>query len=219
MSHKPNMDLNTIFAAILIAGIIAMLASFVSRKITIPYFPAEEAFPIEVAEVSIGGAPAKPAGPDPILAMLSAADLEKGQSLAKQCAACHDFSQGGPNRIGPNLYGIVGAPKGFADGFAYSDALIEKGGEWTYQNLNHFLWKPKDYMPGTKMNYIGMRKPADRAALIAWMRTQGSNGYPLPTEAEIAAEIPEEPELPEAAIGDDVDGALSVEEAEELLIP
>lgn len=247
MSHKPNMDLNTIFAAILIAGIVGMLSSFISRKLTIPYFPAEQAFPIEVTDVSVAAVSDKPAGPDPILALLSTADIEKGGNIAKQCAACHNFEQGGAHRIGPNLHAIVGAPLAAKDGYAYSDALIDKNENWTYQALNHFFWKPKDYAPGTKMNYIGLKKPQDRADLIAWLRLRGSESYPLPTEAEIAAEMPEEKpieiseedeaqlseeaveeliedgtgsdDIPEAAVADDVDGELTIEEAEELLIP
>lgn len=224
MSHKPNMNLNTIFAAILIAGIVGMLASFVSRKAVAPHYPEHEAFPIEVSEVQQGGASAGPIGPDPILALIATADLETGQSLSKQCAACHDFTSGGANRVGPGLYGIVGKSMGKHEGFAYSDALVEKGGNWDYASLNHFLWKPKDFISGTKMNFIGIKKPEDRAAMIAWLRAQGSSNYPLPSEAEIAAEAPEpelevEVEVETEAETEAVDGELTVDEAQEILVP
>ncbi len=216
MSHKPNMNLNTIFAAILIAGIVAMLASFVSRKAVAPHYPEHEAFPIEVSEVEAGAKSAGPVGPDPILALIATADLEKGQSLSKQCAACHDFSSGGPNRVGPNLYAIVGANKGKHADFAYSDALMEKGGAWTYQDLNHFLWKPKDYIAGTKMNFIGIKKPEDRAAMIAWLRTQGSSGYALPSEVDIASEVPE-PVTIEAGAPVDSGTGMETEDGESII--
>lgn len=187
MSHKPNMSTNTIFAGVLVAGIIGMLAGFISRQVITPEFPHEDAFPIEVTETSGAGGSAGPTGPEPILALLATADVAKGESLSKQCAACHDFSSGGPDRVGPNLHGVVGRPKGSHGSFAYSEDLKAKGGSWTFEDLNHFLWKPKSFVAGTKMNFIGLKKPEDRAAIIAWLNTQGSN-LPMPSQAAIDAE-------------------------------
>ena len=97
-----------------------------------------------------------------------------------QCQACHTINQGGANGIGPNLYGVVGdhVAEGRA-GFAFSDALKAKGGTWSFDNLNQWLKSPKAYANGTKMTFAGLGSAEDRANLIAWLNTQGSN-LPLP---------------------------------------
>lgn len=183
-----GMESNKIFAAVLVAGIIAMLAGFVARQLVHSETLEDDAFTIEVAEVA-GPGGAVEAMPEPILALIAAADISRGEKVAKACAACHTFDQGGANGVGPNLYGIVGASKDHVAGYAYSGALKEVGGgAWSYAELNKFLWKPKKYAPGTKMNFIGLKKPEDRAAVIAWLRTMAPSAKPLPSAAEIAAE-------------------------------
>lgn len=187
-----GMEFNKIFAAVLVAGIVAMLGGFVAKKLVHPHELEENAYNVEaLAEDAGAGGPAKPAGPEPILAMLAAADVAKGEKIAKACAACHSFQKGGPNGVGPNLWGTIGGKKHHAAGYAYSGALLEVGGDvWTYAEMNKFLWKPKAYAPNTKMSYAGLKKPEDRAALIAWLRTQSDSPAALPSDAEIAAEAP-----------------------------
>lgn len=195
-----SFEFNKIFAAVLVAGIVAMLGGFIADLAVHPEMLAEDAVPIEGVESVAGGA-AGPTGPEPIMALIAAADIAKGEKLSKACAACHSFEQGGPDKVGPNLYGVVGGPKAHKAGFAYSSSLAEMGGSWDYDALNHFLYKPKDYISGTKMNYVGMKKAGDRAAMIAWLRQQGSSGYGLPSASQIAAEeaalAPPEPEASE----------------------
>ena len=123
----------------------------------------------------------------PILAMLASASVEAGQKVAKKCAACHDFAKDGKNKIGPALWNAVGAKRGSQDGFKYSKALMAKEGFWTYESLNAFLVKPKDYIPGTKMSFAGLKKTSDRANLIAYMRAAADTPAALPTQAEIDA--------------------------------
>ena len=183
-----SFEMNKIFAAVLIAGIVAMLGGFIAEKIVHPHKLEKNAVEIEGGAVASSGGHAKPQLPEPALHLIAAADIAKGKKLSKACTACHSFNKGGPVKQGPNLYDIVGANKAAKAGFAYSAALTEKGGKWDYASLNHFLWKPKKYLPGTKMNFVGLKKPADRAAMIAWMRTQAGSPEALPTNAEIAAE-------------------------------
>ena len=182
------MEKNKIFAAVLCAGIMAMLSGFIAKKLVHPHDLKEDAVAIEgIAGAASGGA-GKPQLPDPIMHLIATADVAKGEKLSKACAACHSFDNGGPDKVGPNLYKIVGAPIGGKSGFAYSSAMASHGGAWGYEDLNFFLWKPKKHIQGTKMNYNGLKKPGDRAAIIAWLKTQGSNGFALPSQAMIDAE-------------------------------
>ena len=112
--------------------------------------------------------------------LLKAADPAAGEKIAAKCKACHDLSKGGPNKIGPNLWDIVGNKQAHLDNFSYSDAVKGLGGQWTYENLDKFLTKPKDYAPGTKMTFPGLPKPEDRAALLAYLRTLSDSPKPLP---------------------------------------
>lgn len=198
-----GMEFNKIFAAILVAGIVAMLGGFVAKQMVHAPKLEKEAFTIEAMEDSAGGAAAGPVGPEPILALIAAADVAKGEKIAKACAACHTFTKGGPNGVGPNLYGVVGGPKDHIAGFAYSGALLEVGGTtWTYAEMNKFLYKPKAYAKATKMSYAGLKKPEDRAALIAWLRAQADAPKALPSDGEIKAEEAElaPPADPAAAV-------------------
>jgi len=208
-----GMEFNKIFAAILVAGIIAMFAGFVADQLTSPHYLEKDAYPIEGVEVA-GSGPKVEKLAEPVLAMLATADVARGQKLSKACAACHSFTSGGANGVGPNLYNIVGAAKQAKSGYSYSGVLNANGGNaWTYAELNKFLWKPKKYAPGTKMNYVGIKKPTDRAAMIAWLNSLGSN-QPMPNAAAIAAEEAElaPPKVEEAveSASDAVEGVVDV---------
>lgn len=195
-----GMEFNKIFAAVLVAGIIAALGGFVGRLLVHPHTPNEFAYNVEEAEAPGAGGTAKAAVAEPILAMLASADAAKGEKVARACAACHTFNQGGPNGVGPNLYNVVGGPKDHIAGFSYSGELLKHGGNvWTYAELNKFLWKPKTYAPGTKMSFVGIKKPEDRAALIAYLHTLSASPKALPSAAEISAEEAELAPAEEAA--------------------
>ena len=191
-----DLENNKIFAALLIAGIVACLAGFVAEHVVHSEAPEKAALDIDTSALeSAASGEAAPAGPEPILALLAKADVAKGEALAKACLACHDFSKGGPNKVGPNLYGIVNNKQAHKDDFAYSDVIKDmgaKGGRWTYANLSHFLWKPAAYAKGTKMSFPGFKKPQDRADVIAYLRTLADAPAALPSQAEIDAEQPKE---------------------------
>lgn len=183
------MNLNKIFAAVLVAGITAMLAGFIAENSVGEHTDAEDAVKVESSDGASGaGGTAKAAMPEPILEMIATADVAKGEKISKICGACHTFDSGGAAGVGPNLYGIIGAKKGHMAGYAYSEAMLAKGGQWDYAALNHFLWKPKAYIDGTKMGFAGLKKPEDRAEIIAWLRTKAGSPPSLPSAADIAAE-------------------------------
>lgn len=204
-----DLEKNKILAAILVAGIVAMLAGFVAKQLVHPHMPEKAALDIDVSALETASdAGAAPAGPEPILALLANADVAKGGALAKACLACHSFEKGGANKIGPNLYGIVNNKKAHAEGFPYSDTIKDmatKGDRWTYQNLSGFLWKPAAYAKGTKMTYPGLKKAQDRADVIAYLRTLADAPAALPSDADIAAEAPKDP-VAEAVPGEAADG-------------
>lgn len=186
-----GMDFNKLFAAVLVAVIVAMLAGFVARETVNAEKPEKNAYSITVVDTSGAGGAAAATGPEPILALLATADTAKGEAAGKACAACHSFGKGEAARVGPNLYNIVNAKHAHMEGFAYSDAmkaLHDKN--WTYQELNGFLWAPAKHIPGTKMTFAGIKKPEQRADMIAWLRTLADSPAPLPDDAAISAEKP-----------------------------
>ncbi len=184
-----ELRLNKVFAGFLFAGLLLM-AGIKIADVMVPHQElAENAYKIEVPETTATAA-AEPEekGPEPILALLASADVQAGAKLSKKCTACHVFDAGGAAKVGPALWNIVNKSKGSSDGFGYSSALIEFGGAWDYQSLNAFLAKPKAYISGTKMNFAGLKKPQDRANIIAWMRTKADSPAALPTAEQIAAD-------------------------------
>ncbi|HBR69367.1 MAG TPA: cytochrome c family protein [Rhodospirillaceae bacterium] len=193
-----SFEFNKIFAAVLVAGITAMLAGFVAEHLVHPHELEKNAVEIAGMEGSAGGGQAE-AMAEPVLGLIAAADVEKGKSLSKACASCHSFDKGGPVKTGPSLWGVVGRGKGSSAGFSYSAGMTAMGGNWGYAELNKFLWKPKKYISDTKMNFVGLKKPEDRAAIIAWLRTLSDSPAGLPGEGEIAAEAAELAPPPAAA--------------------
>lgn len=100
--------------------------------------------------------------------LLAAADLKKGASVFKKCAACHKLEDG-VNATGPSLYGVVGRAVAGVDGFGYSSAMEAYGGDWTPEALDAFLTKPSAEISGTSMSFSGLKKIEDRANLIAYL--------------------------------------------------
>jgi cytochrome c len=184
-----NLETNKIVAAILVAGLIALITGKVAEVLYKPGHgegsEEKRGFSIAVEEAPTeAGKGAKKDEPIDIGALLAAADAAAGEKEFKKCASCHTSDKGGPDRIGPNLAGIVGGKKAHSATFAYSDPLKAKGGTWTYEDLFAFFKKPKDFVPGTKMTFAGLSNPKDIANVIAYLRTTGGNPPPLPKPAK-----------------------------------
>jgi len=122
---------------------------------------------------------------EPLPVRLASADASAGEALSRQCAACHSFNEGGANGVGPNLWSTVGREVAALDGFSYSSALQEYGGEWSYERLDCFLENPQECVPGTNMGYAGIKDPGKRADMVAYLASLG-DAPPLP-EVEDAA--------------------------------
>lgn len=143
--------------------------------------PEKMGYHIEVAEADAGGAEAEL--PPDWGTVLVSADLAAGERAFARCATCHTANQGGANGTGPNLFGIVGNRVTHAAGFNYSVAMREHAAEaptWTYDELDHFITSPSRHVPGTNMTFGGLRNTEERVALIAYLRSQGSESYPIP---------------------------------------
>lgn len=135
-----------------------------------------------MASKSPGASPAAaPAPPADLGTLLAAATSEQGEKIFGKCKACHSIEQGGPNKVGPNLFNVVGGPKAHMEGFAYSSGLAGMHGQtWTYEDLNTFLTSPKDFISGTKMTFAGLKDPVERAEVITFLRANTQNPPPLP---------------------------------------
>ena len=181
-----SFELNKILGAILGTCLLLMVTNFAASAIFAPEKPEQPGFEIAVKEETPAGAAKEAAAPsEPIEKLLQTASVEKGTAAAKKCAACHTFEKGGPNRVGPNLFGVINEKKGEGrGGFNFSAAMKAKGGTWTYEDLNAFLLNPKAFVPGTAMGFAGISKDSERADVIAYLRSLADNPAPLPTAAK-----------------------------------
>jgi cytochrome c len=127
------------------------------------------------AAAPAAGAPAAPAAaafdPKAVAASAASGDAAAGQQVFTKCAACHSAQHDGPNKVGPNLAGVVGRPKASHAGFNYSDAMKAKGGDWTLEDLAAFIHNPKGFVPGTKMAFPGIADTGDLGNLLAYLNT------------------------------------------------
>src|SRR4051812_14361725 len=144
-----SFELNKILGAILGTCLFVLALNIAAGAMYSAPKPAKPGYEIAVTEQPAGGAGgAAPAQDEPIEKLLASADPQKGESSAKKCQACHTFGKGEPNRVGPNLYGVVGRERASHAGFNYSAAMKAKGGKWTIEELNAFLLNPRGYIPG-----------------------------------------------------------------------
>jgi cytochrome c len=175
-------ELNKIAGAVLGVLLFVMSVHLLSGVLVSSKKPAVPGYdlpaPVEEPAAGTGAAPQAAAEPLPVL--LAKADPGKGQASFKKCAACHTAEKGGANKVGPNLHGVVGAPKARVPGFNYSGPLKAKGGDWSFEELNAFIQNPKAHIPGTIMAFAGIPQAGERADLLVYLRTLHDNPPPLP---------------------------------------
>lgn len=181
-----SFEFNKIAMSVLGVAFIVLSLNFLSESLFHADRPEQPGYLIEIAESS-GEEVEEDTGPafEPISAILAVADIESGEKVGKKCAACHSFDEGGANKVGPALWGIVDRPIASVEGFGYSSALkaYAEGKVWSYEELNGFLWKPKTFVKGTSMGFAGLKKVQDRADIVAYLRSLASDPAPLPAAA------------------------------------
>jgi len=187
-----SFEVNKILGAVLGTLTFTLGLTIVAEMIFESPEPAKAGYEIVVPEETAGAAAAAAPQVEPIANRLAKADVAKGEALTKQCHSCHTFEKGGPNKVGPNLYGVVGNHHAHKDDFSYSQAMAAKKGEqWTFDALDKFLTNPREAIPGTAMSFAGIKKPDQRADVIAYLNKNSDNPLPLPPpEAEGAAAAP-----------------------------
>jgi cytochrome c len=190
-----DLTFNKVAGAVLATG----LAIFGLRELSSGIFANEKVekpgFAVEVAAETSGGAAAAADVPPDWGTVLPTADVAAGKAVFAKCQSCHTDSDGGPNGTGPNLWGLLGRKPGSHGGFAYSSAMTEFGAKqpvWDYEHVYEFVKSPQKYLPGTKMTFVGLKKQEDRINLIAYLHSQGSQGYPIPAPKPQAAAAPAE---------------------------
>jgi len=166
-----------VFAVILIIGI---------NKITDTIFfvekPEKSAYQVVTVSSSDNveaSSSSSEAGSGDIMELLASASISDGEKIFKKCTACHSIAKGGKNKIGPALWGVIGRKAGSISDYKYSKAMTDHGKTWSFQEMDGFLIKPKDWIKGTKMAFAGLKKETDRAAVILYMNKNSDNPLPL----------------------------------------
>ena len=186
-----DLTFNKIAGGVLLTGLVIFGLREVSTIVFDKHAPEKAGYEIAVEESTEGGAAAVEVAPDWGTALLLPANVAAGQAVAAKCAACHKLDAGGANGVGPGLWGVQGRKPGTHGGFAYSAAMKEFGAKnpvWDYDHMYEFLKAPGKYIPGTNMTFVGIKKPEDRVALIAYLHSLGSTlPIPAPKPADAAA--------------------------------
>lgn len=181
---------NKLFGAVLGTGLFMMVLGVGSQALFAPKVAAKPGDQIAIKEDTSGAGAEVADTPPDWGTVLATADVAAGATISSKCQSCHNFANGGPNQTGPNLWGAIGRAPGSHAGFAYSSAMQAFGKTlpvWDYNHVYMFLAGPQNYISGTKMSFVGLKKREDRINLIAWLRQQSSSPVAIPAPDPKAA--------------------------------
>jgi cytochrome c len=179
---------NKIAGAVLGTLIFVLVVKFAAEAIFEKPLPAKPGYVVEgvneeTTASTTQAAPVEETLPD-FGTVLPTADVAAGKEISARCEQCHDLGKDGPNKIGPNLWGVVGRARATHPGFDYSSAMMASHEAWTYESLFRYLKSPQGVVPGTKMSFAGLRSAQDRINLLAYLRTQSDSPAPIPPPAK-----------------------------------
>ncbi len=193
-----ELGFNKIAAAILATALGYMGIKELAHAVIHVEAPKAPAYALAIPEAA--GAVEEVELPFPQADWIAAMDANRGARVFKKCTSCHNAEKGGANGTGPNLWNVVGAPAAQHAGFNYSTAFQNSGKTWNYQSLYNYLERPTKYIPGTSMNFIGLKKAEDRAAVIEYLRLASDNPLPKPDPAPGPEDLVEAAPMDESTV-------------------
>ena len=174
--------MNKIIVSIILAVIMVLGINNVSDIIFYVEKPEKSAYQVASVTTTTTAettSASSSSGSEEIIALLASANVADGEKVFKKCAACHSITKDGGNKIGPSLWGVLGRQVGSVSDYKYSKAMAAHGKTWSFEEMNSFLIKPRDWIKGTKMSFAGLKKEAERAAVILYMNNNTDNPLPL----------------------------------------
>ena len=171
--------MNKIIVSIILAVILVVGINKLTSVIFYVEKPEKSAYQVTGVTTDASTTESQSSESENIMALFASVSSADGQKVFKKCAACHSISQGGGNKIGPALWGVIGRKAGSTSDYKYSKAMAAHGKVWSFEEMNGFLIKPKDWIKGTKMAFAGLKNARERAAVILYMNENSSNPLPL----------------------------------------
>ena len=189
-----SFELNKIMGAVLGTCLALLSINIAAGALFSPKAPEKPGYDIVVPDTPAPGGPVAPAEPaQPVEQLLAKADPGRGEASFRKCGTCHTSGKGEANKVGPNLYGVVGRAKASVPGFNYSAAMKSQSGEWNFAELNTYLQNPKAMVPGTTMSFAGIARATERADLLVFLNSKSDSPAPLPQAAQAPAEPAQAP--------------------------